>query len=121
MPPDDRDMAHLWDMLDNAQAAIEFVSGREYSDLENDRMFRNAVERSLEIIGEAARRTSDTTRDAHPEIRWRSMIGLRNILAHEYDQVRYEIVWRICQEELPKLVQHLRSIGVEYPPDSPET
>ena len=68
MPPDVKDMARLWDMLDAARAAVEFTTGRRYEDFLADRMLRAAVERSLEIIGEAARRVSQPIRDQSPEI-----------------------------------------------------
>jgi len=49
----------------------------------DDRKLQLAVERSLEIIGEAARRVSPVFRESHPEVPWRRIIGLRNVLAHE--------------------------------------
>ncbi|MCD6327884.1 DUF86 domain-containing protein [bacterium] len=75
MRPDDRDMARPWDMLDAAQAAMDFTDGRRFEDFLEDRKTRNAVERNLEIIGEAARHVSQETRDNY---------ALRNIIAHEY-------------------------------------
>ena len=56
MQPDAKNMARLWDMLDAAQAILQFTRGRTFDDLVSDRMLRSAVERNLEIIGEAARR-----------------------------------------------------------------
>jgi len=84
MQPDKEDMARLWDMLDAAQAAVQFTCERQFDDFLEDRMVRNAVERNLEIIGEAAKCVSPALRDAHPEIPWRAIIALRNVLAHEY-------------------------------------
>ena len=79
MPPDitttgGKDTSYLWDMLDAARAICEFVKGRTYNDCDNDRMLRGAVERDLEIIGEAARRVSTVYREAHPEIPWSRII-----------------------------------------------
>ena len=54
MQPEERDAAYLWDMLDAAKAVREFVSSRTYDDYQKDRMLRGAVERHIEIIGEAA-------------------------------------------------------------------
>ena len=116
MRPDDKDMARLWDMLDAGRAAIEFTQGRRFEDLLADRMFRSALERTFEIIGEAARRVSGKTRSALPDIPWRSMIGLRNILAHEYDEIRYEILWKLCRNELPLLIGQLVALGADNPP-----
>jgi len=79
-------------------------------------MTRNAVERNLEIIGEAARRVSAGTRENHPDIPWRAVIGLRNVLAHEYGEVRYEILWSIVSSKLPPLIKQLQDMGVDTPP-----
>ncbi len=54
MQPDRQDMARLWDMLDAARAAVQFTQNRRFQDFLENRMLRNAVERNLEIIGEAA-------------------------------------------------------------------
>jgi uncharacterized protein with HEPN domain len=62
------------------------------------------VIRPLEIIGEAARRISQDTRDAHPEIPWEQMIGMRNRLIHEYFRVNLTTVWETVQNDLPSLI-----------------
>jgi len=71
----------------------------------------------LEIIGEAARRLSDEFRAAHPGIPWRKVIGLRNVLAHRYDEVDDVEVWRLAREEIPPLVQQLEAVLPPAPPD----
>ena len=75
MLPEERDKAYLWDMLDAAMAVEEFIRGKTYEEYLSNRMMRGAVERYVEIVGEAARRVSETTKQAHPEIPWPSMIG----------------------------------------------
>jgi len=117
MRPDVKDMARLWDMLDAARAAVEFTRGHRYEDLLADRMLRSAVERSLEIIGEAARRVSQEVREGSPEISWKSIIGLRNVLAHEYGEILYERIWMICTDRLPDLICKLEALGVEELPE----
>jgi uncharacterized protein with HEPN domain len=116
MQPDIRDMARLWDMLDAARTVVEFTKGLRFEDLLKDRKTRNAVERNLEIIGEAARRASSGMREKHSDIPWRAVIGLRNVLAHEYGEVRYEILWSIIRGKLPALISKLEKLGVENPP-----
>ena len=68
-PKDDR--AYLWDMLTAAQAVMAFVQGKTLDDYLDDLMLRSAVERQVEILGEAARRVSPAFQDLHPEIPWR--------------------------------------------------
>jgi uncharacterized protein with HEPN domain len=110
-------MARLWDMLDAARAVKEFTRDRQFEDFLRQRMVRNAVERNLEIIGEAARCVSQALRDAHPEIPWRAIIALRNVLAHEYGEIRYERLWLLCTQQLAVLIEQLEDIGVRLPPD----
>ena len=74
----------------------EFVRGKTYEDYLSNRMLRGAVERHIEIIGEAARRVSEQTRLAHSEIPWRAIIGQRNVPAHEYDEVLHDAVWGVA-------------------------
>ena len=97
-------------MLDAALAVEEFVSGHAYHEYLSNRMMRGAVERHIEIIGEAARRISAATKEAHPEIPWRAIIGQRNVLAHEYDEILHEAVWAIATRRLPELRAALRKI-----------
>ncbi|HNS57064.1 MAG TPA: DUF86 domain-containing protein [Smithellaceae bacterium] len=88
-----RDPAYLWDMLDAASAISTFVAGRTFHDFQTDRMLRNAIERNMEIIGEAANRVSENFQKAHPKILWRNIVGQRNILIHEYGEVKNERIW----------------------------
>jgi len=115
MQPEFKDMARLWDMLDAAQAAMQFTDKIKFEDFLTNRMVRNAVERNLEIIGEAARCVSKTFCDSLPDIPWRAMIALRNVLTHEYGEIRYERIWLICKEQLPVLIRQLKDAGVKDP------
>jgi uncharacterized protein with HEPN domain len=81
--------------------------------LENE-LVQSAVERKLEILGEAARRVSEAFQSQHPEIDWRNTIGLRNVIAHRYDQVEQERIWGIVQMALPDL---LDSVTPLLPPE----
>jgi len=104
------DKAYLWDMLDAALAIQDFIRGKAPHDYLTDRMLRGAVERHIEIIGEAARRVSDGLKEAHPEIPWRSIIGQRNILAHEYGEVRHETIWNVTTNRIPELIAAIQNI-----------
>ncbi|MBN2272058.1 MAG: DUF86 domain-containing protein [Sedimentisphaerales bacterium] len=108
MQPDQRDAAHLWDMLDAARTVEELISGQDFAQYSNDRRTQLAVERSLEIIGEAAGRVSTSFRNAHPEIPWRQIIGQRNVLIHEYGEIKQERIWKVVRENVPQLIELLR-------------
>lgn len=108
MPRDEkRDPAYLWDMLDAAKTITVFVSNRTFHDYQKDRMLRNAIERNMEIIGEAANRVSDGFQKSHSEIPWKSIIGQRNILIHEYGEIKDERIWAVVTKHIPELIQFL--------------
>lgn len=69
-----------------------------------------AVERSIEIIGEAARRVTTEYQDGHPEIPWREIIGQRNILAHEYGQIDHNVLYKTVKEDIPTLISQLQNL-----------
>jgi uncharacterized protein with HEPN domain len=108
MQPDQRDAAYLWDMLDAAQTVATLISGLDFTQYSNDRRTQLAVERCLEIIGEAAARVSDLLRNAHPEIPWRQIIGQRNVLIHEYGEIKQERIWKVIRENVPQLIELLK-------------
>jgi len=108
MQPDQRDAAYLWDMLDAARTLEQLSLGLDFTQYSSDRRTQLAVERSLEIIGEAAGRVSALFRDAHPEIPWRQIIGQRNVLIHEYGEVKQERIWKVVRENIPQLIESLK-------------
>jgi uncharacterized protein with HEPN domain len=99
-----RDEAYLLDILIAARRAVRFLKGMTWEAFEQSELHQNAVMRPLEIIGEAARRVSQDTRDAHPDIPWDQMIGMRNRLIHEYFRVNLTTVWETVQDDLPPLI-----------------
>lgn len=113
MPLEHRDMARLWDMLDAARAVMQFTQGLKFEDFLGNRMLRNAVERNLEIIGEAARGVSQDFRTEYADIPWKSIIALRNVLIHEYGEIRYERLWALCKDQLTLLIKQLEGLGLE--------
>ncbi len=117
MPPSDADQAFLWDMLEAARSIQTLVAGLVFEQFAADRRTFRAVERELEILGEAARNVSDALRAAHPEIRWTSIIGQRNVLAHKYGGIRYDLLWETVTRSLPALVHQLEKLLPPPPPD----
>lgn len=115
MQPEDRDAAYLWDMLDAASSILGFAEAKNFEVYLQDRMLQLAVERGLEIIGEAARNVSLEFRLAHPEIPWKSIIGQRNVLAHDYGAIKQDLIWEVVTADLPDLVALLEQI-VPQPP-----
>jgi uncharacterized protein with HEPN domain len=110
MPVNDRDKASLWDMLQVIERIQGFTKPLIYEDYLDSPRDQMAVERGLEILGEAARRISLDFQQAHPEIDWRNLIGLRNVIAHRYEQVQQDRLWAIVTLELPSLLVQLQAL-----------
>ncbi|MCP4408496.1 MAG: DUF86 domain-containing protein [Gammaproteobacteria bacterium] len=75
MQPEERDAAYLWDMLQAAQDVLDMMGGRDLAAFLKDRVLIRAIERGVEIIGEAARRVPASFTEAHPEVPWRSIFN----------------------------------------------
>ena len=107
MQADERDAGYLWDMRGAVRDCIDFVNDAAYEQFRADKMMRSAVERRLEILGEAASRVSEAFQTNHPEIPWKDIKGLRIVLAHRYDDLDLHQLWRAAtihsQQLLPKL------------------
>ena len=74
-----------------------------HSDFSADDMRIDAVIRNLEIIGEAAKNIPVEIREEYPDIEWKKIVGLRNILIHEYSGVDIDILWDVVKNKLPEL------------------
>jgi uncharacterized protein with HEPN domain len=98
MPPDSRDQSYLRDVRDFALEVASFVQGASFDDFHPDSLLRRSVERNVEIIDEAANRVSRAVQDAHPEIAWGQIIGMRHVLAHGYSVVDLRILRRSPRE-----------------------
>lgn len=110
MKPAERDAALLWDMLQACREIRQFTGDAGLEDFVSDRKLCLAVERSFEIVGEAAGRVSLDCQAAVPSIPWRKIRGMRNILAHEYGQIDYEIIYTTVTDELPALIAALEAL-----------
>lgn len=110
MQPEDRDPAYLWDMLEAAREVGDMLKDHDMAAFLADRVLLRATERSVEIIGEAARRVSSHYTEAHPEIPWRNIIGQRNILAHEYGQIDHGLLYKTAVEDIPTLIVLLEEL-----------
>jgi len=110
MRPEERDAAYVWDMLNAARLARELLEGVSREAYLRERMRQLALERALELLGEAARRVSAAFQSAHPEVDWRRIVGQRNVLAHEYGAIDQERLYRTGIENLPRLIAVLERV-----------
>jgi uncharacterized protein with HEPN domain len=97
----------ILEALDNIE---DYVVGLDFDAFHADRKTVDAVERNLEIIGEATASLPDAILDRWPEVPWHYMRGLRNLLIHEYFGVDVGILWQTIQEDLPPLEPLLRKV-----------
>jgi uncharacterized protein with HEPN domain len=105
-------------MLTAARAVRSFVAGRTFADYESDLMLRSAVERQVEIIGEAARGLSDTFKAAHPEIPGRPIMAQRHRPAHEYAEIDNALLWTVATVHVPALIHPIEPL-IPPPPHTP--
>lgn len=104
------DQVSLVDMLIYAREAVAMAGQTSLKDLEKDRVMQLAMQKLVEIIGEAANRVSEEVQQGHPGIPWPQIIGMRNRLVHGYDDVNLDILWKIVETDLPPLIQQLEDI-----------
>lgn len=105
-----RDDTYLVDILESAKIAWDYVFDKTLEKFFEDIQCQDAVVRRIEIIGEAAKRVSQETRDKYPDIEWREMTSMRNLVIHEYDVVDIKQVWDTVQNKIPPLIEKLKKI-----------
>jgi uncharacterized protein with HEPN domain len=110
MKPEDRDLALLWDMRGFAREAHDLVKRITFERLDDDSTRKRALERVLELLGEAARRVSAEFQDRHAQIDWRALVGQRNVLAHDYGKINHRRLYDTTRRVVPLLLAELDRI-----------
>jgi uncharacterized protein with HEPN domain len=100
-----KDDAYLLDVLVSARLILSYVKGVSREEFLSSIGLQDQVIRRFEIIGEAARRLSDETKENVEELPWREIIGLRNVLAHDYAEVNLDRLWAIIEVEVPRMIR----------------
>ena len=103
------DRVYLFHLRDAARRVLDYTEPGRDAFL-SDPMIQDAALRNLEVIGEAAKSLSPGFRDAHAEIPWKLMAGMRDRLIHEYFGVDLELVWQVVARELPEIASKIDSI-----------
>lgn len=104
------DLIRLRHMLDAANEALSFISGKSRDDLNTNRMLVLSLVKEIEIIGEAAGKVSPEARTECSSIPWLDIIDMRNRLIHAYFDVDINIVWDTVTDDLPPLIAELEKI-----------
>jgi len=101
---------YLHDIKEAVEKIETFTKGFTFEEFAKDTKTVDAVIRNLEILGEAAKHIPKRVKEKHPDIDWKAMGGMRNILAHEYFGVRMGIIWKTIRERLPELRHKIEEI-----------
>ena len=111
-PKDDRIRAPH--MLDAARDVVALANGRSLSDLRADMPLRRAMLNAIQEIGEAAATVSSFGRERVPGIPWSAVVAMRHRLVHGYDEINYEVVWRVATEEVLVLIAALEAAFLSW-------
>lgn len=94
---------YIQDILDSINDIDNFIKGMNFEQFAKDKKTINAVVRSIEVIGEAAKKIPVSLRAKHPIIPWKKIAGMRDKMIHEYFGIDIEILWKASKDEMPQL------------------
>ncbi|MEX2171905.1 MAG: HepT-like ribonuclease domain-containing protein [Pirellulales bacterium] len=97
-------------MLSAARAVVRFTAGYDLPRYLSDEILQAAVERKLEIIGEAARHISPAFQNVHSGIPWEKIRGQRNVIAHDYGRIEHDRLWAVVSVHLPVLIAQIEVV-----------
>ena len=103
------DRERLLDMLEAIQKIERYASDEAFSS-QDENLVEVWMIHHLHIIGEAAARVSSELREKHSEVAWGGMIGMRHVLVHGYFETDKELVWRVVEQDIPKLKAQIEKI-----------
>ncbi len=99
---------YVRDMIEFGERVIGYAAGLDQQGFTADQIVYDATLRNIELIGEAATHIPEPVREAHPEIQWRQIVGVRNQVAHGYLGIDDDTIWSIIQTSIPDLLAALR-------------
>jgi len=111
MPRDYR--VFLDDILEAVTKAKEYTAGFSEEQFCADRRTVEAVVWNLQIIGEAAKNIPEEIRSRYPDVPWRDMAGLRNIIVHQYFGIKLDLIWKVVQNDLPLIEVRIREMAAQ--------
>ena len=106
----ERDLSLLYDIYECCDLITKFTNDVKFFQYEKDIKIRLQIERLFEIVGQASKQISHETQEKLHNIQWKKMIGMRNILAHDYGEIRNDKVWNATQQSIPELLVELKKI-----------
>jgi len=101
---------YVQDIYDSINEIEDFINGMDFEEFIKDKKTINAVTRSVEVVGEAAKKIPKSLRDNYPMIPWKKMSGMRDKLIHEYFGIDLEILWKVVKEDMPSLEKAIKDV-----------
>ena len=111
-----RDQEALVDILEAIKLILQYAVGQDFDALAANIEKQDAILRRITIIGEATKRLSPEFRLQHPEIPWKQMAGMRDVITHDYDEVDLDDVWGVVQRDLPQLLTDIEPLVASNQP-----
>jgi len=102
--------AYLNDILKAINKIENYAGNLTLDDFSDSNLYQDAIIRNLEIIGEAVKHIPNTLQKKYPDVEWKKIAGLRDILAHAYFGIDIEIVWDVVQNKLPEFKEQIKLI-----------
>jgi uncharacterized protein with HEPN domain len=112
---------YLDDMIECCRKIQSYTQNLEFAEFTTRGMVHDAVVRNLEVLGEAAKNIPPIVRERHPQVSWREIAALRNVLAHGYFGLEDETLWDIVQVKVPALASQLEQVRASAEDNSDET
>ena len=97
-------------MIEIIEKLEGYVSDNDYESFSGNDMMIDACVFNLSQLGEVANRIDEAYEEAHPEIPWRQVYGLRNRIIHDYEGINLKLIWEIIKDDLPELLEKLKDI-----------
>ena len=108
-----RDIGYFSDILDSTKLAVEYLDKISYNEFKQNTAIQDAVIRRIEIIGEAVKNLSNEIKNKYPEIPWRKITGMKDILIHKYFGIDLELTWEVVIRDLDELKNNIIRIKEE--------
>jgi len=102
---------YLQDIIDSLTKIEQYIKSIDEKEFFNNSQLQDAIFRRLEIIGEATKNIPQPFRNKYPNIPWKQIAGMRDVLIHEYDSVDIDRIWQVAKNDVPKLKQKIKKIN----------